>query len=80
VEFLSLTPLPFTVTKHNAAIRSPVKDRKPLIGLHPNYPQIAILNGMGTKGISLAPYFASHFCDFLLDNSLLLKEVDIKRF
>ncbi|MGI8892119.1 MAG: NAD(P)/FAD-dependent oxidoreductase, partial [Bacteroidia bacterium] len=76
----SLTPLPFTVTNHNAAIRPTVRDRKPLIGLQPDYPQLAIFNGMGTKGISLAPYFASHFSDHLENKSTLFKDIDIQRF
>lgn len=76
----TLTPLIFSVNAHKAAIRPTVKDRKPLIGLHPQYPQLGIFNGLGTKGISLAPWFASHFADFLEGASPLLKDADIQRF
>jgi glycine/D-amino acid oxidase-like deaminating enzyme len=76
----SLTPLPFTITQHQSAIRPTVKDRKPFLGLHPHYTQLAIFNGMGTKGISLSPYFAAHFADFLLNKTFLQKDVDIQRF
>ena len=76
----TLTPLPFSVNSHKAAIRPTVKDRKPLIGLHPANPRLCIFNGLGTKGISLAPWFASHFADFLEGDFPLLKEVNIERF
>ena len=35
---------------------------------------------MGTKGTSLAPYWADRFCDYLLDGQPLDAEVDIRRF
>jgi glycine oxidase len=76
----ALLKIPFEVTIHKAAIRPTVKDRRPFIGLHPQYNNIGIFNGMGTKGISLAPYFANHFAHHLLKGSPLLTEVDIKRF
>ena len=71
---------PFEVVEHKAAIRPTVKDRRPFIGFHPEYSSIGIFNGMGTKGISLAPFFANHFTEHLLHQKPLMKEVDIKRF
>ena len=44
-----------------AGIRPATLDRRPFIGLHPEMPQIGIFNGFGTKGISLAPYYANQF-------------------
>jgi glycine/D-amino acid oxidase-like deaminating enzyme len=72
--------LPFEIVEHKAAIRPTVKDRRPFIGFHPEFPDIGIFNGMGTKGISLAPYFAKHFTKHLLYQKPLQPEVDIKRF
>jgi glycine/D-amino acid oxidase-like deaminating enzyme len=71
---------PFEVLAHESAIRPTVKDRRPFIGLHPESPRVGIFNGMGTKGISLAPYFAQHFAKHLLEKTPLLPEVDINRF
>ncbi len=70
----------FDLVEHKAAIRPTVKDRRPFIGFHPEFPNIGIFNGMGTKGVSLAPFFAKHFTENLLYQKPLLKEVDIKRF
>jgi glycine oxidase len=72
--------LPFEIVEHKAAIRPTVKDRRPFIGFHPEFPNIGIFNGMGTKGISLSPYFAKHFTEHLLHQKPLQPEVDIKRF
>lgn len=70
----------FTVVEQKAAIRPTVKDRRPFIGFHPEFSSVGIFNGMGTKGISLAPYFAHQFAENLLLHKPLDKEVDIKRF
>lgn len=71
---------PFTVIEQMGAIRPTVKDRRPFIGFHPQQNNVGIFNGMGTKGISLAPYFAKHFVDHLLNNRPLMPEVNIARF
>lgn len=71
---------PYEIVEHKAAIRPTVKDRRPFIGFHQQYSNVGIFNGMGTKGISLAPFFANHFAEHLLQQKSLMKEVDIKRF
>lgn len=76
----SLIKADFSVIEHKAAVRPTVKDRRPFIGFHPDFSNIGIFNGMGTKGISLSPYLAKHFCMHLLQQMPLLKEVDIQRF
>jgi glycine oxidase len=72
--------VPFEIIGHEAGIRPTVLDRRPLIGLHPEHASIAIFNGMGTKGVMLAPYFAQQFSSFL-DNKLALSdEVNCSRY
>lgn len=71
--------VPFEIIDHQAGIRPTVIDRRPLIGLHPKHRALGIFNGMGTKGVMLAPYFANHFYDFLENNIPLDKEVTIAR-
>ena len=70
----------FEVIAHHAAIRPTVKDRRPFIGLHPQFPVLGIFNGFGTKGASLVPFFAAQFVDNLLNGTPLEEEVDISRF
>lgn len=69
----------FEVIDHKSAIRACTKDRKPYLGVHPDYSQLVIFNGLGTKGMSLAPYFSEHLFDHLEHNVTLMTEVDIKR-
>ena len=71
---------PYVLETHLAAIRPTVKDRRPLIGLHPAFPKIGIFNGLGTKGALLAPYWAHHFAQHLLKGTALDPQVDIQRF
>jgi glycine oxidase len=72
--------VPFEIVQHQAGIRPTVHDRRPLIGLHPAYPSVGIFNGMGTKGVMLAPYFAKHFSLFLDKKENLSEEVNCNRF
>lgn len=72
--------LPFTVRDHVAGVRPATLERRPFVGTHPSFPNVSILNGMGTKGFSLAPFFAKQLVDHLLYNTPLQPEADIARF
>jgi glycine oxidase len=75
-----ITEAPFELMEHKAGIRPTVKDRKPFIGVHPFHPNLYIFNGMGTKGISLAPYFSKIFLRHLQSEEPLPDEVNIARY
>lgn len=70
---------PYEVKDHLAGIRPTVKDHRPFIGKNPDHPSVYIFNGLGSKGVMMAPYFAAHFADHLENNILLDPEVDIAR-
>ncbi|MBM3415508.1 MAG: FAD-binding oxidoreductase [Bacteroidetes bacterium] len=72
--------IPFTIKEHFCGIRPATLERRPFIGLHPQHPNIGILNGMGTKGCPLAPFFAKQLADYLLYNKPINPEADISRF
>ncbi|HWR94100.1 MAG TPA: FAD-binding oxidoreductase [Flavobacterium sp.] len=69
----------FEIISHFAGVRPTVKDRKPLIGTHPNYSRIHILNGLGTRGVMLGPAMAKALFDNIEFNIPLDPLVDIKR-
>jgi len=71
---------PFKVVDQLASIRPATVERRPFVGMHPHFPSVGILNGMGTKGCSLSPYFASKLVKHLTENTPILPEADIKRF
>lgn len=75
-----LLKIPFTVVDQRAGIRPSTKDRRPLVGWHQTYPAIGIFGGMGTKGVSLAPYLAHDFADQLLLGKEINPAVNISRF
>lgn len=70
----------YQVIDHLAAIRPTVLDRRPFLGASREYPNLFIFNGLGTKGALLAPYWAVHLADHLLEGKTLDAEVDIRRF
>jgi glycine/D-amino acid oxidase-like deaminating enzyme len=79
-ELNTILNIPFTIIDHIASLRPATLERRPFLGLHPQYKSIGIFNGMGTKGCSLAPYFAKQFADHLTNNQPLDALADIKRF
>jgi glycine/D-amino acid oxidase-like deaminating enzyme len=72
--------IPFRIETHLAGIRPATLERRPFIGMHPQHPQIGIFNGMGTKGCSLAPFFAKELADHLIYNQPITIDADVKRF
>lgn len=71
---------PYAITEEKAGIRPTIIDRRPVVGNHPVYKNIYIFNGMGTKGVSMAPYLSSHLVENLLFNSPILDEISVNRF
>ena len=72
--------VPYEVVAHRAAVRPTVKDRRMFLGTHPDLSGLAIFNGLGTKGASLAPLGSRWLAEHLLEGKAVPKEVDIARF
>ena len=75
-----LISVPYEVVGQQAGIRPATADRKPFIGLHPEHPEVGIFGGLGAKGVSLAPFFAHQFYQFLELGGPLEPVVDIRRY
>ncbi len=76
----SFITVPYNIVDHTAGIRPTVKDRRPLLGKHPVHQNIAILNGLGTRGVMIAPTAAKALYNHLERGIELDKEVAINRF
>ncbi|WP_318348728.1 NAD(P)/FAD-dependent oxidoreductase [Aquipluma nitroreducens] len=77
----NISSAPFEVLSQKAGIRPTMHDRKPVIGLLPENPQIGIFNGLGSKGVLLGPYFAKQFANYLVGNSNYIHpEANIERY
>jgi glycine oxidase len=70
----------YEVLAFKVGVRPTVIDRRPLIGAHPQHPNMFVFNGMGTKGLSLAPYFGKELIDHILRGNAIDPEVSINRF
>lgn len=75
-----LITCPFKVVKQVAGIRPTVNDRRPLVGRHPNYKNLYVLNGLGTRGVMIGPYVAHQLYHFIENGTPLENAIDIKRF
>ena len=70
----------FEIVEHFAGVRPTVRDRRPLLGTHPKQANLHILNGLGTRGVMLAPALAKDLYDFIENGKPLDKTIDIKRY
>jgi glycine oxidase len=76
----SVISTPYQIVKHEAGVRPSVIDRRPVIGCHPNFSNVYVFNGLGTKAVMLAPYFAKQLVEFIQYGSALEEEVNPSRF
>lgn len=72
--------VPYQIVEQSAGIRPTVRDRRPLVGKHPNYKSLIVLNGLGTRGVMIAPTVAKQLFNHLEKEEKLDEEIDIKRF
>lgn len=73
--------LPATQTAHLAAIRPSTVDRRPMVGFHPNWGVLGLFNGLGTKGVSMAPSLAESLVQNIVSGvPLLVENAELKRF
>lgn len=71
---------PFAIVDHVAALRPTTVERRPFAGMHPHQPLVGIFNGMGTKGVSLAPYIGHQLATHILKGDPLMPEVDVSQY
>lgn len=70
----------YQILNHWAGIRPTTPDRKAVLGTHREHPQLHILNGLGTRGVMLAPYMASLLFDHIENQTAIPPELDFQRF
>ena len=72
--------LDYEIVDHIAGVRPTTLDRRPLLGQHPENSNMYVFSGLGTKGASLAPYWANQMIRLIVRNEEIPAEVDIARF
>jgi glycine/D-amino acid oxidase-like deaminating enzyme len=61
-------------------VRPGTRDRMPLVGLHPQHPQLGMCNGFGSKGVLMAPYYTRCLAAALAEGTALPPEVRLQRW
>jgi glycine/D-amino acid oxidase-like deaminating enzyme len=69
----------YALLDHQANVRPCTLDKQPFIGFHPQYPQLAIFNGFGSKGSLQIPCYAQQFAHVLTGNADLPAAANIQR-
>lgn len=60
----------YEVIARYAGIRPATKYRRPLVGSHKSWPRLFLLNGLGTKGVTMAPYWAKQLISHITTEEL----------
>ena len=68
----------YRVVKHQAGVRPNTKDRKPILGKIKD--NIYCFNGLGSRGVLMAPLLADQLLDHIIKNSQLDPSSDLARF
>lgn len=71
---------PFEIVNQNAGIRPSSLDRRPLLGELENLKGAYVFNGLGSKGVALAPHYSEMLLRYMHDGTPLDEEVKISRF
>jgi glycine oxidase len=71
---------PYRVIWQRAGVRSIIRvDNRPVAGVHPAHPRLAILNGLGSKGALQAPFAAKQLIAKLEQNQYIHPHIDVCR-
>ena len=70
----------YKVVDQLAGIRPTVTDRRPLVGRHPKYSQLFVLNGLGSRGVMIAPWASRQLFDYIEKQVPIEPELDCNRF
>ena len=79
-KFKKVINVPYEIIDQTAGIRPTTTDRRPFIGQHKENNRLAVLNGLGTRGVMLAPTMARNLFNCIEKDIALDLELDIKRF
>lgn len=75
-----LLKLGYEVVGQDWGLRPTTPDRRPILGSRPGSKNVVFFNGLGTKGVSLAPYFSAQLANWMVGVGEIQSEVNITRF
>jgi glycine/D-amino acid oxidase-like deaminating enzyme len=71
---------PFDVVAHHAGVRVTLRDKRPVVGRHPDEARLGIINGLAAKGVLWAPLLARAWVSHLVTGAPFERESDVARF
>ncbi len=77
---LDLPASGYHVAAHEAGVRPILSDNRPVLGFLSEHPNIGIFNGLGSRGVLQAPYYAEKLTRHCIDRSSLELDIHISRF
>ena len=75
-----LLRVPYRVVDHLAGLRPTTPDRRPMIGTHPDDNRMALINGLGSRGVLQAPFIAKFLMDFFKYGTPIPLDMDVNRY
>lgn len=75
-----LTSASYELKDQQAAVRPTVSDRRPLVGRHPEYRNLFVVNGLGTRGSMIGAYASQVLSDFIFNKKDIPQPMNIQRF
>jgi glycine oxidase len=79
-ELKSVCTSTFEILEEKTGYRPTLPDRKPLLGFHPTHKNLWVFNGMGSRGVIMAPYCGVHFMEYLKGVNTLDPTMNITRY
>lgn len=76
----SFLNLPYDIVDQKSGIRPTTMDRRPFVGRHPEYKNLFVFNGMGSRASLIAPWASRQLFDHIYNDAELPEEMDVKRF
>lgn len=73
-----LLRIPFTIDGAEAGIRPIIKHRQLVLGPHPAHRRVCVFNGLGSKGVLRAPFFARMLAEHILSDKPPEPDVDVR--
>jgi len=70
----------YKIIAHQAGIRPTVSDRRPVLGSHHQHSFLYIFNGLGTKGVMIAPFVSELLLNHVYLKKEIEKEIHVNRF
>lgn len=71
---------PYEIIDQVAGVRPTVRDRKPVLGVHPEHKNLYILNGFGSRGVMAAPSLSKQLLDLIFESKPPEAEFRLDRF